>query len=637
VELSPDGGELRIVWDGVRSEYGGKLDIRLTETVRLTGQQAVFSLEIDNRSAYTVEDVNFPCVAHLSAPEGSEAFKSFWWNYDTAGEASIYPGFSNMRGYYGFDTPVQASWAPNSGVAPASPFILLMEQNAGVFGQGLYVGVNEPSSEAVAWFAELYPGYDSSIDQHTPTVPEISGKDVSVRFSAAHVPFILPGGSRALTPIALEAFTGGWQAGADIYRAWRDGWMRPPEVPAWARDPHSWQQIHINSPEDELRVKFKDLPEIGRECAEHGVKAIQLVGWNDGGQDQGNPSHDPDPRLGTFEELREAIAKIQSYGVKLVLFAKFVWADRATRRFRDDLIRLSVKDPYGDYYMHGGYQYQTTTQMLDINTKRLIPMCFLSDEYLKICDKEFLKTVELGADGILFDECLHHGPALLCFDNSHGHRYGAPVYANDRKLIEGFRALLPEDKKDSFLFAGESCYDWEMEVYHLSYHRSESMWHIPLARYLLPHADIMTAVTGFDDRNMINQCLMYRYIVSYEPYNFKGRLSDAPLTVAYGQKMDALRTELRDYLWDGEFRHECGAAVKDAAGNAYRPYGVFIREDGRTGVVVCNYSASTPVTVRVTAQSGEALNRYRLVDGAKWLPAADGAVIPPRSAAVVIG
>ena len=78
-------------------------------------------------------------------------------------------------------------------------------------------------------------------------------------------------------------------------------------APQWAREPHSWQQLHINSPEDELRLKFIDLPEVAAECKKHGVKAIQLVGWNDGGQDQGNPSHSPDPRLGTSEELKEAI------------------------------------------------------------------------------------------------------------------------------------------------------------------------------------------------------------------------------------------------------------------------------------------------------------------------------------------
>jgi len=30
--------------------------------------------------------------------------------------------------------------------------------------------------------------------------------------------------------------------------------------------------------------------------------------------------------------------------------------------------------------------------------------------------------------------------------------------------------------------------------------------------------------------------------MSYEPYNFKGRLTDVPLTVAYGRQMDSLRS-----------------------------------------------------------------------------------------------
>ena len=53
-------------------------------------------------------------------------------------------------------------------------------------------------------------------------------------------------------------------------------------------------------------------------------------------------------------------------------------------------------------------------------------------------------------------------------------------------------------------------------------------------RVICSEVPLMTAMTGFDDRNMVNQCLMYCYIISYEPYNFKGRLSDYPLTVAYG-------------------------------------------------------------------------------------------------------
>ncbi len=322
-------------------------------------------------------------------------------------------------------------------------------------------------------------------------------------------------------------------------------------------------------------------------------------------------------------------------GVKVILFAKFTWADRATERFRTELIKQAVKDPYGDYQMHGGYEYQTMTQLLGINTKRLIPMCFLSEDYLQVCEEEFQKTLDLGADGILFDECLHHGPALLCFDESHGHRYGAPVYANDRLLIQRFAEMAHRQNPD-FLFAAEAAYDWEFEAYHASYHRSESKHHIPLSRYMLPDVPLVTAVTGFNDRNMVNQCLLYRYAISYEPYNFKGHLDDYPLTMAYGEQMDALRTELRDYFWDGEFRHEVGTTVT-VEGKPHHPYAVFLnRENGKPGVVVANYDEDKTITVRVSADDGSPLTRYRLVDDPAWKSTEDGVVLPPCSAAVVI-
>jgi hypothetical protein len=519
-----------------------------------------------------------------------------------------------------------------------SPFMLLRGEQ-----QGLYLGVRAPSSELVAWHSELRPGYANSISLReagggsVPVEPMIGGKAVHTRFAAVHVPYIQPGETRTLTPIAMAAYQGGWQHGTDLYRQWRKTWMKLPHIPAWAAEPHAWQQIHINSPEDELRVRFTDLPALAEECARHGVRAIQLVGWNDGGQDQGNPSHDPDLRLGTTEELKEAIARCQAMGVKIVLFAKFTWADRHTPRFRSgEFERLAIKDPYGDFYHYGGYQYQTVTQLLDINTKRLIPMCFLSEDYLKVCDEEFQKMVALGAAGILFDECLHHSPALLCFDEQHGHRYGAPVYANDRKLIENFARLSGPVDPD-FLFAGEACYDWEMEAYHVSYHRSESRQHVPLSRFMLPEGQFMTAVTGFDDRNMINQCLMYRYIISYEPYNFKGHLEDYPATLAYGEQMDALRSELRAFLWDGEYQDILGAQVTTADGKPHHPYAVFTnRQTGQSALVVCNYDEDRTAVVKARLDSGQPLSKYRLVDDPTWREAGAEISIPPCSAVVIL-
>lgn len=633
VTVTEDHCEATFIWDGVRSEFGGWHDMKLTLNVRMSARQAVYTMNIENRSDYTIENVYCPYLGDVQHPPGEEWFRAFVYQFPTAREWSLWPTFRNLRGYFGVDYPTQFGPLSEEGGGcgtPVVPYVLLRAAS-----QGLYIGVHAASSELVAWHTELRPGYESSIDARVPEEHTIGGKDVATRFAAVHVPYILAGQTSSLTPIAIEAFQGGWQSGVDIYKRWRSRWMETPRLPNWANDVHAWQQFHVNSPEDELRMPFRDLVQIGEDCARYGVKAIQLVGWTTGGQDQGNPSHDPDPRLGTFDELKEAIAKIQALGVKVVLFSKFTWADRATDNFRKHLIRLAVKDPYGDYYHHGGWQYQTATQLLDINTKRLIPMCFLSEEYIKICEQEFKKVLELGADGILFDECMYHVPALLCFDMGHGHRYGAPVYANDRELIKRF-GFLAQPKNEEFLFAGQACYDWQFEVYHLSYDRCEDKEYIPLSRYLLPHVPMMTAVKGFNDRNMINQCLMYRSIISYEPYNFKGRLDDFPLTVNYGRQMDGLRNELKEYFWDGEFRHEIGASVNTINGKPHHPYSVFInRDNGKSGVVVVNYE-DEGVTVFITLDEGICPKSYRLVDDPRWKSTKAGIVLPPRSAAVVI-
>ena len=145
---------------------------------------------------------------------------------------------------------------------------------------------------------------------------------------------------------------------------------------------------------------------VGEECKKYGVKAIQLVGWNKGGQDRGNPTHDPDPRLGTWEDLKWAISEVQKMGIKVILFAKFVWADQSNADFKETYEKHAIKDPYGNYYVHKGYQYMTLSQLTNVNTRRLIPMCFGDKEWREICNREFKKCVELGADGILFDESM---------------------------------------------------------------------------------------------------------------------------------------------------------------------------------------------------------------------------------------
>lgn len=621
--LSQDGCSLSLHWRQVSGKVSGPLDVDVTATIALDAEMATFTLEIDNQSPYMVESAEYPLLGDITPPEGAPWLRAWQYVYNNARENEIWPHHENYYGYFGVDVPTQFKQSN-----PVTPFALYRTED-----QGVYLGAHSAEAESVTWGTEQHPGSLSTMDCLVPPGDTISGHEIYTKVRAVHMPYVAPGERRTLPAIALGFYEGGWQKGADLYIAWRDGvWTDKPDLPAWAREPHAWQQLHINSPEDELRMRYADLPEIGRECAENGVKAIQLVGWNKGGQDRGNPCHDTDPRLGTREELKAAISAIQAMGVKVILFCKFTWADRSTEWFREELIDYAVKDPYGDYYMYEGYQYFTAPQLLNINTRRLVPMCFWSEAYMRICEAEFCKVLDLGPDGILYDETQWHGHTIACFDTSHGHRYGASVHGRDVAFLHRLKALAPE----GFLFAGEALYDQLTYAYHLSYLRSGIPDHMPLSRYMRPDGAFMTAVCGFDDRDMINQCLMNRYIISYEPFNFKGGLGDIPLTVAYGRRMDALRTELRAYFWDGQYRDQCGAAVTRLPdGAAHTHYAIFLRQDDSVpGIVVSNYTAG-PLRLAVRFDGGIAPARYRLVDDDTWHDA-DIIDLPPHSAAVAL-
>jgi hypothetical protein len=142
----------------------------------------------------------------------------------------------------------------------------------------------------------------------------------------------------------------------------------------------------------------------------------------------------------------------------------------------------------------------------------------------------------------------------------------------------------------------------------------------------------MVAVTGFDDRETLNLILLDRYIISYEPYNFKGHLTDFPLTLAYGKKIDGLRRKFKAWLWDAEFRDTLGAKV--GADGPHR-YAVFVTKAGKRAVVVVNPGREKTVSAKV-----ELPNPGRLVVATPEQPDArptSGMLeIPPRSAAVVM-
>ena len=122
---------------------------------------------------------------------------------------------------------------------------------------------------------------------------------------------------------------------------------------------------------------------------------------------------------------------------------------------------------------------------------------------------------------MLFDENQHHGGAKYCFDKTHGHHVPAYIFAGDALLAKEFIEIKNKINPE-YIFAGEGNYDTEFEEYNVSYFRVD-LKHIPIHRYIAPKEEMMIAVSGYNDRNMINTALLYRSVFvdgkNYDKYS----------------------------------------------------------------------------------------------------------------------
>lgn len=583
--IEADATHALISWNGFESAQTGKLDIQVTQTVRLAGPRVEFSYQIRNGSSAVIESYTYPRLQGLRPPAGDASMSQRAWGYSSMVSSRLWPNFDNNVGYYGFDYPAQLRE-----LGTQDQFCLLTADT-----RGIYIGYHDTAQKHVLQLCfYLAPGYVDSLT--SSAVAEGGAPDSAIGIDPNHLCFIQPGATQQSAALVLEPYTGDWHAGLDVYKAWRRTWFKSPKMPQWLRDVHSWQQIQINSAEDRLEFPYKDLPRKAELAKKWGVKVIQLTGWQIGGQDRDFPLHDTDPRLGTEQDLKDAIAASKKMGVEIVLFNKYKWADITAPDYQKDFRKYAIEDPYGDPYPFHGYNYDTPTQLAGINTRLGTGMCAASPYWRKRALAEFRKSVDLGASGILYDECATH-VGEYCFAKDHGHPIPGAVYSGDVPLIEEFRTIVDDD----FVFAGESPYDIELLQYNMSYFRVGANSQ-PWGRYIDPFVPMSVAVTGFNDRQMINTCLLYRYSMSYEPRNFHGDLDDFPATMAYGRAVDNLRRKYRDWLWDAEFRHTLGAKVT-ASGIPLESYSVFQRADGKRAVVVANMSDTKTILCEVALEN----------------------------------
>jgi Domain of unknown function (DUF6259) len=586
--------QVRLQWKDLVSQDAGVLPITFTAVVSLKGDALTFESTIQNDSSTMVSTLDYPYFGNFNPPtEGAPMKTEHMW-YANLADGDI-PG-----------KPVESK---------QTLFCLVQSTNV-----GLYVEMHDPTEPYLLDWTFEKRGFAKS--KENPS---------RLEFYTTHWAYVHPNTTAVMAPIVLRAYIGDWHAGVDFYKQWRVTWFKEPHLAPWIKDVNSWQQIQIDSPEQDFRVAYTNLIQYGQECADNGVSAIQLVGWNHWGQDGGDPAEDTEPGLGTWQQFHDAIAQIQAKGVNMVLFGgKPNWADLTQPWYTNELYKYECKDENGNRYEQGGYSYYTPTQLAGLNNHRRAIMDFNDPDYRAIAVKEFDKVLALGANGWLWDELCHHASVLYNWAPDHGYTPPGYIYHGDIPLCHEMREDADKMHPD-FTLAGEGPEDWLMQDFECSYFRigNDSK---PVCRYIDSNIRLMCAVTGSDDREMLNLILMDGYIISYEPFQFKGYLEDFPLTLAYGKKIDALRRRYKQYLWDADFRDTLGANV--TADGAVR-HTVFVTSSGKRAVVVVNQELEKSIRAVVSMPDPGQLT-VATPEQPDPMPTDGTLEIPARSAAVVM-
>lgn len=607
-----DKKQITFTWNEIKTN-DKNLSISFTGKVNIHDREGlVYSGEVRNNSDAVIEELVWPYVGDISIPKGSPIFQHQHINYSNLTSTEIYPTTQNYGG---------------SSSLPVNSFALFNNLK-----EGLYVSSKDQNlSEYVNCRYNILPSDDLSKIIGSAWSKKDNGERLKMRMEiqAIRMIFVQPYSEVKLVDVVLTPYTGTWHVAVDIYKEWRATWYVAPHRPDWIKRVNSWQQLQINSSEDYLNFPYKDLVSYARDCKKYGVDAIQLTGWNLGGQDKCIPSHSTDPRLGTFEDLKKAIAESKKMGVNILLFTKFTWAEVTWEGFPQykDYIAWTRNLQECD---HGGYSYNTFSQFKGISIRRFKVLCMNEDGCRSLLKKEFQKCLDLGAQGMVYDENQHHAGNWQCFNFNHQHQKPVSLYKGGDLLGRDFMEMVKKQNPDFFM-AGEACYDLQAKYY--GTYTREDVRHTAGMRYIDPELPIACAVMSHNDRDKINSSLRCRYSISYEPRNFKGRLSEFPRIMEYGMKVDSLRKKYSNFLWDGEYRDVLGATVrgKDVIYSVFR-----CRSNGKKAVVVLNINTNKPVRASVSIDGSK--NSLIMVSPEKMDPVIfNGSVtIQPQSAIVIM-
>ena len=372
--VSKVGGGLDLAWKGPLADTtGGTHNLQTRMEIRLAGESLEFRVFVENESEHKVTEVSYPLIGGLAGFGTGEARDETFLMLPTSSPSikKIALPFGEIRHVY-----------PGSMCMSFSS--VFNKKN----GRAMYFA----SHDSVARLKHY-----RFFEQSSP-----AGKDVFA--SIQHVPFTPAGEGFEGSPVVLRFHDGSWHAAGPIYRDWFTktfGLMDPSR--SWIRRHSFVQDTMFILPEGTLNYTFEDIPRWAKDARDHGVTAVLVSGWHRGGHDNGYPHYEPDPRLGTYEDLKRGLDACHKMGVQVYFFINYQPVMVESEWYKKELIRyLEMREDGGPTVTSGWGMGTLWARMGHPKTVTWVDPSF--PEYRDALLAQFRKLVEAGADGVHVDK-----------------------------------------------------------------------------------------------------------------------------------------------------------------------------------------------------------------------------------------
>ena len=473
-------------------------------------------------------------------------------------------------------------------------------------GIGYYYANQDPVTRLMMLQVELRPySKGADIKDNWPAASDLPpGEPVGLTMGWVNMPY-LSHGTFTSGPVAFQAHNGDWHQASGIYRAWFDRYFTVRRAPDWLRKENAWQSIIIANGEDVIVHRFNELPQLAADAKKYGITTFEILGWDIGGIDRGYPQYTPDPRLGTPEEFRKALAEIRAMGVHPLIFSNVDVADTGTALFQNDLKKYAVDGEWAHDWIILGWGEGTMSARAGLTPSNMTLVSPAHPAFRKFEMDQYLDLVRDGAEGFQLDKS--GGSNKLDFNQlltvSPDQSLVPGILETFKELLTAARAIHPD-----FSLAGETWSDRAMPYIDVSYMRMGDIdIGSPVLKYTFPEwtATIFGETPG--DFNQMNNGMRYGFVWDLAPRHYNASV-DEPLTrplARYVSELIRIRKEYADLLFLGRFNDTIGATVQGGAtvhGGAYVRYSVFKPlQAGKSGeaCVVVNFD-TTPQTVTVT-------------------------------------